>query len=96
MTVNADEQLRQEIDEVYRSESRRWPTTTSTGSTPCPRLSWGRSWRRPWPTTRSFEGLDAEIEIRQVFEVSDFPPDILSPEAAAREQELREGGWRDA
>jgi hypothetical protein len=33
---------------------------------------------------------DAEIEIRQVFESSDFPAEVLSPEAAAREQALRE------
>ncbi|MPZ50131.1 MAG: YciI family protein [Dehalococcoidia bacterium] len=31
-----------------------------------------------------------EIEVRQVFEVSDFPADILPPEEAAREQ-----AWRD-
>ena len=37
---------------------------------------------------------DWEIEIRQVGEVSDFPPDILSPEEGAREQALREAGWR--
>jgi hypothetical protein len=30
------------------------------------------------------------IEVRQVFEASDFPPEILPPEAAAREQ-----AWRD-
>ena len=30
------------------------------------------------------------IEIRQVFEASDFPPDIFPPEDAAREQ-----AWRD-
>jgi hypothetical protein len=30
------------------------------------------------------------IEIRQVFEASDFPPEILPPEDAAREQ-----AWRD-
>jgi len=33
---------------------------------------------------------DVEIEIRQVVELSDFPPEILSAEAAAREQGLRE------
>ncbi len=33
---------------------------------------------------------DGEVEIRQVFEASDFPPEILSPEDAAREQ-----AWRD-
>ena len=31
------------------------------------------------------------VELRQVFEASDFPADILPPEAAAREQ-----AWRDA
>jgi hypothetical protein len=31
------------------------------------------------------------LEIRQVFEASDFPPDILPPEEAAKEQ-----AWRDA
>jgi hypothetical protein len=36
------------------------------------------------------EGMEAEIEIRQVFEVSDFPPAIFPPEDAAREQALRE------
>ena len=36
------------------------------------------------------EGQAAEIEIRQVFEASDFPPDIFPPEEAAREQ-----AWRD-
>jgi hypothetical protein len=33
---------------------------------------------------------DEVIEVRQVFEASDFPPEILPPEAAAREQ-----AWRD-
>ncbi len=32
---------------------------------------------------------DIEIELRQVFEVEDFPSDVLSPEAAAREQAMR-------
>jgi hypothetical protein len=36
------------------------------------------------------EGEDAEIEIRQVFEASDFPAEIFPPEEAAREQALRE------
>ena len=31
------------------------------------------------------------VEVRQVFEASDFPPEILPPDAAAREQ-----AWRDA
>jgi hypothetical protein len=34
-------------------------------------------------------GGEGDIEIRQVFEASDFPPEILSPEAAAREETLR-------
>ena len=33
---------------------------------------------------------DEAIEVRQVLEASDFPPEILPPEAAAREQ-----AWRD-
>jgi len=36
-----------------------------------------------------FEG-ESEIEIRQVFEASDFPAEIFPPEQAAREQALRE------
>ena len=30
------------------------------------------------------------IEIRQVFEASDFPPDVLPPQDAAREEAMRE------
>jgi hypothetical protein len=36
-----------------------------------------------------FEG-ESEIEIRQVFEASDFPAEIFPPEEAAREQSLRD------
>jgi hypothetical protein len=36
------------------------------------------------------ENQEGEIEIRQVFEASDFPSDILTPEEAAREEALRE------
>jgi hypothetical protein len=36
-----------------------------------------------------FDG-ECEIEIRQVFEASDFPADIFPPEDAAREQSLRD------
>jgi hypothetical protein len=36
------------------------------------------------------EGVEAEIEIRQVYEASDFPEEIFSAEDAAREQELRD------
>ena len=42
-----------------------------------------------WARRIPFE--DGEVEIRQIFEASDFPPEILSPEDAAREQ-----AWRDA
>ena len=35
-------------------------------------------------------GQDAELEIRQVFEAEDFPSEIFPPEAAAREQEMRD------
>ena len=31
-----------------------------------------------------------EVEIRQLFEVSDFPAEVLTPEEAAREQALRD------
>jgi hypothetical protein len=36
-----------------------------------------------------FEG-ESEIEIRQVFEATDFPAEIFPPEEAAREQSLRD------
>jgi hypothetical protein len=42
------------------------------------------------------QGQEAEIEIRQVFEASDFPADIFPPEEAAREQALREEVARQA
>ncbi len=41
--------------------------------------------RVPDPT-----GAEAEIEIRQIGEISDFPPEVLPPEDAAREDALRE------
>jgi hypothetical protein len=41
-------------------------------------------------------GDGEEIEVRQVFEASDFPPEILPPEHAAREQALREELQRKA
>jgi hypothetical protein len=37
-----------------------------------------------------------EVELRQVFEAADFPADILPPEAAAREQALRDELQRKA
>lgn len=42
------------------------------------------------------EGVEAEIELRQVFEASDFPAEIFPPEEAAREQELRDQLQRKA
>jgi hypothetical protein len=36
------------------------------------------------------EDVEAEIEIRQVHEASDFPPEIFPADEAAREQELRD------
>jgi len=42
-----------------------------------------------WLKRAPFDG-GAEVEIRQVYEVSDFPAEVLPPEAAAREQELRD------
>jgi hypothetical protein len=41
-------------------------------------------------------GDGEEIEVRQVFEASDFPPEILPPEHAARQQALREELQRKA
>ena len=41
-----------------------------------------------WARRVPFE--DGVIEVRQIFEASDFPADILPPEEAAREQ-----AWRD-
>jgi hypothetical protein len=36
------------------------------------------------------EDVESEIEIRQVYEASDFPEEVFSTEEAAREQELRD------
>lgn len=36
------------------------------------------------------EDQEGELELRKVFEASDFPPDIMTPEEAAREQKLRD------
>jgi len=41
-------------------------------------------------------GEGAEVEIRQVFEASDFPPELFSAEDAAREQALRDELQRKA
>jgi hypothetical protein len=41
-------------------------------------------------------GGGAEVEIRQVYEASDFPAEVFPPEDAAREQELRDELQRKA
>src|SRR5262245_45232621 len=48
-----------------------------------------------WLKRAPFDG-GAEVELRQVFEPSDFPADIFPPEDAAREQALREELQRKA
>ena len=48
-------------------------------------------WARRCPAPMG-ETKDGVIEIRQVFDASDFPPDVLTPETAAREQALRSAG----
>lgn len=50
-------------------------------------------WALRVPTDPSGSSTEGVIEIRQVGEISDFPPDILPPEEGAREQELRAAGW---
>jgi hypothetical protein len=42
-----------------------------------------------WLKRAPFDG-GKEVEIRQVYEASDFPAEVLSAEDAAREQELRD------
>jgi hypothetical protein len=41
-----------------------------------------------WASRIPFDGGE-EVELRQVFDASDFPSDILPPEQAAREEEIR-------
>ena len=48
-----------------------------------------------WASRAPF-GEGAEVEIRQVFEASDFPPELFSAEDAAREQALRDELQRKA
>ena len=47
-----------------------------------------------WLKRAPFE--ETEVEIRQVFEASDFPSEIFPPEEAAREQALRDELQRKA
>jgi hypothetical protein len=39
---------------------------------------------------------EGECEVRPFFELSDFPADVVSPEAAAHEMSIREGMQRNA
>jgi hypothetical protein len=48
-----------------------------------------------WLKRAPFDG-GAEIEIRQVYEVNDFPAEVLSPEHAARMQAMRDELQRKA
>jgi hypothetical protein len=48
-----------------------------------------------WLKRAPFDG-DTEVEIRQIYEASDFPAEVLPPEAAAREQALRDELQRKA
>jgi hypothetical protein len=48
-----------------------------------------------WLKRAPFDG-GAEVEIRQVYEVGDFPAEVLSPEHAARMQALRDELQRKA
>jgi hypothetical protein len=48
-----------------------------------------------WLKRAPFDG-GTEVEIRQVYEVSDFPGEVLPPEDAAREQALRDELQRKA
>ena len=47
-----------------------------------------------WASRAPFES--GEVEVRQVFEASDFPADAFPPEEAAREDALREQMRRNA
>ncbi|HJR19533.1 MAG TPA: YciI family protein [Actinomycetota bacterium] len=43
-----------------------------------------------WTTRFAAAAGEGVVEIRPLYEVSDFPEDVLPPEAAAREQSLRD------
>jgi hypothetical protein len=47
-----------------------------------------------WASRAPFQ--DGQVEVRQVFEASDFPADVFPPEEAAREEALREQARRNA
>jgi hypothetical protein len=48
-----------------------------------------------WASRAPFN-TDEVLEVRHIAEASDFPEDVLTPELAAREQELREAVQRRA
>jgi hypothetical protein len=52
--------------------------------------SWDEAlaWIKRWPAIGSES--EVELEVRQVYEASDFPPEIFSEEEAAKEQALRD------
>jgi hypothetical protein len=50
-------------------------------------------WAKRCPNPTGAEGV---VEIRPVYETEDFPPEVLSPEEAARERALREDIERKA
>ncbi|MFI6444924.1 YciI family protein [Kitasatospora sp. NPDC050543] len=47
-----------------------------------------------WATRVPFD--EGTVEVRQVFDAADFPPEILSPEIAAKEQAWQEQQLRNA
>jgi hypothetical protein len=47
------------------------------------------AWARRSPAPHGAD-VDTAIEIRQVYELADLPPEVLSPESAAREQAMRD------
>jgi len=46
-------------------------------------------WARRCPAPMG-EDVESVIEVRQVFETADFPPEVMSEEAAASEEAMRE------
>jgi hypothetical protein len=46
-------------------------------------------WARRCPSPMG-DDVDAVIEVRQVFETADFPPEVMPEESAAREEAMRE------
>lgn len=53
------------------------------------------AWAKRCPNPMG-EGEEGELELRQVFEASDFPPEVFTPEDAAHEADLLERARRNA